>query len=91
MSEKRDSGSVGTDRALNPGDVVANLGVDSWMAFLGTSHPPGDNSLELPIAHNRATRVSLNKKRMKALLLQKDGDEYVILIPWVIGQAMGFK
>ena len=47
--------------AGDPGVVVANLGVDTGPVRLGTAIAPGNNTLQLTIAHDWATRISLER------------------------------
>ena len=42
-----------------------DLGVDTGAALLSTAPPPGHHSLELPVTHQRATRVSLEEDKFK--------------------------
>lgn len=51
--------SVGGHGGLDPGDVVANLGVNSGIALPGTSDTPGNNALELSIADHGTAGISL--------------------------------
>lgn len=53
---------VGSDGLLNPVHIVAYLGVDPRLVFLGAAIAPRDNTLELSIADHGATRVTLSKK-----------------------------
>lgn len=53
---------VGSDGLLNPVHIVADLGVDPRLVFLGAAIAPRDNTLELSIADHGATRVTLSKK-----------------------------
>lgn len=43
------------------------LGVDTRVVSLSTSIAPGNNSLQLTVAHNRATRITLTTKQMKII------------------------
>lgn len=56
---------VGGNGGLDPGDVVANLGVNSGIAPLGTSITPGDNALELSIADHGTAGISLCTQRVR--------------------------
>lgn len=56
--------SVGGNGGLDPGDVVANLGVNSGIAPLGASNTPGNNALQLSVADHGTTRVSLCTQRV---------------------------
>lgn len=51
--------SVTSHGLLNPGKVVADLGVDAWVTWQSAADPPGHDPLELPVAHNWATRITL--------------------------------
>lgn len=53
---------------MDPGDIVADFGVDARVALLGTSNPPRDNALELPVADHGTTGVSLEKKEKSSRL-----------------------
>lgn len=48
---------------MDPVDVFANFGVDSWIARQSTPYTPGDNALEPSITNHRATRISLKGKK----------------------------
>jgi len=54
--------SVGCNGFLDPVNVIADLGVNSGIAFQSTSNSPGHNSLQFSIAHNWSTRVTLERK-----------------------------
>ena len=55
-----DQGSlVGSNSLLNPVHIVADLGVHTRIIWQGTAIAPGDDALELSIADQRPTRVSL--------------------------------
>lgn len=54
---------VGSHGLLNPVQKLAHVGVDSGPVLLGTAFSPRDNSLQLSIAHHRATRVILEGQR----------------------------
>lgn len=50
---------VGSNCALNPAHVVADLGVHTRVIFQGTAIAPGDDTLEFSIADHGTTRVTL--------------------------------
>ncbi len=50
---------VGSHGAGNPGVVSADPDIDSRPVPLGTAITPGHHTLQLTVAHHRATRVSL--------------------------------
>lgn len=53
---------------LYPGLVLAQVGVDPWVATLSTAlHPPGHQALELSIAHQGSPGVTLRGR-------DRDGD-----------------
>lgn len=54
---------VGGHGAANPGVVVADLGVDSRLVPLGAPVTPGHHTLQLIVAHHRATGVTLTGHR----------------------------
>ena len=59
---------------------LSYLGVDTGVTGLGTAITPGHNTLELTIAHHRATRVTLRERE-----IDKDWEiERVILIGYFI-------
>ena len=58
---------VGRHGALDPGDVVADLGVDTGLVPLSTAVSPGHHTLQTTAAHHGATRVTLRDgERQKA-------------------------
>ena len=57
---QRDEGFlVGSNGVLNPGNIVADLGVHTREILLGTAIAPGDNVLELSTSDYKATIVTL--------------------------------
>lgn len=50
---------VGGHGVLDPGSVVADLGVDTGLVPLGAAVSPGHDTLQLTVAHHGATGVSL--------------------------------
>lgn len=47
------------DYPFDPGDVVADFGVDSWEIRVGTADAPGHDPLKIPITDERPARVAL--------------------------------
>ena len=50
---------------MNPGFVVADLGVNSGLVPLGAALIPGHHTLQLIVTHQRATRVTLTERKDK--------------------------
>lgn len=56
---------VGSDCCVDPVNIVADFGVDAWVALQSTPDAPGDNALEDPIANHGATGITLGDKGRK--------------------------
>lgn len=63
MINEREENSVGSHSLLNPAQVVVDLGIDTKLASRCTACTPGDNALDLSIADDRGTRVTLVRKK----------------------------
>lgn len=51
--------SVGRHSRFNPGNIIANLSVNTRITFLCTSKAPGNNTLKLTIADYWTTGIPL--------------------------------
>lgn len=63
MQHKNDL--IAVHGAGDPGIVVAHFGVDTRLVPLSTAVTPGHNALQLIVAHDWATRISLERKRQE--------------------------
>lgn len=52
--------AVASQNVFNPGQQGANFGVNTWGARQSTAIAPGDNAVQLPVAHQRTARVTLS-------------------------------
>lgn len=52
--------AVASQNVFNPGQQGANFGVNTWVARQSTAIAPGDNAVQLPVAHQRTARVTLS-------------------------------
>lgn len=59
-------GDVIFDYPVDPRDIVADFGVDSWEILVGTTDAPRHDPLKITITDERPTRVALqpNKHRI---------------------------
>lgn len=53
---------VSGENVADPGHQRADFGVNAWIVRLSTALAPRDDTLQLPVAHQRPPRVPLNKK-----------------------------
>lgn len=64
---------------VDPGHQSAHLGVNSREVGLSTALTPGDNTLQLPVTHQRTTRVTLGtgqgKSGERRKVKERIGDE----------------
>lgn len=58
--DEADSLAIASQNVFNPGQQGANFGVNTRVARLSTALAPGDNAVQLPIAHQRTARVTLS-------------------------------
>lgn len=54
--------SVGRHSRFNPGNIIANLSVNTRITFLCTSKAPGNNTLKLTIADDWTTGIPCTDK-----------------------------
>lgn len=50
------------ENVVDPGHQRADFGVNAWVVRLSAALSPRDNTLQLPITHQRTTRVALSGK-----------------------------
>lgn len=58
--DEDDSLAIASQNVFNPGQQGANFGVNTRVARQSTALAPGDNAVQLPIAHQRTARVTLS-------------------------------
>ncbi len=57
------AGAVIFDYPVDPRDVVADFGVDSWEILVGTTDAPGHDPLKITITDKRPARVALQPNK----------------------------
>lgn len=55
-----DSLAISGENVVNPGQQGADFGVNAWIVRQSAALAPGDDTMQLPVAHQRAARVTLS-------------------------------